>query len=86
MEKYLLLVVTCIFALLIQVTLQEPDIKLPKPGSKENTAVVKHDNVTLHTHERKIEWVYEIAGAKEETVNMRYQVEYPQGMQIEGLV
>ena len=65
-------------------TLQEPDIKMPKMSSLNEQTVVKSGNVSLHTTDYSIDWQLNIPPAETKKINLKYQLEHPLGTRITG--
>jgi len=68
----------------IKITLQDPDIKFPK-GTSSDTSIIKNGNASLYTNNNTIEWELELPSSETKTINLKYQVEHPIGVRIEGL-
>ncbi|XP_066914040.1 protein F37C4.5-like isoform X5 [Clytia hemisphaerica] len=68
----------------IKITLQDPDIKFPK-GNSSDTSIIKNGNASLYTNNNTIEWELEVPSSETKTINLKYQVEHPIGVRIEGL-
>jgi len=68
----------------IKITLQDPDIKFPK-GTSSDTSIIKNGNASLYTNNNAIEWELEVPSSETKTINLKYQVEHPIGVRIEGL-
>ena len=69
----------------LQVTLQDPDIKIPKNSSSSDAQLISIGNATLNLNNREIEWKLEVEPTKTKVINLKYQVERPAGLNIKGM-
>jgi len=68
---------------LLQVTLQEPQINLPKTNS--DAALIKQGDAQLNTSNYEIQWSFEVPASETKSVNLKYQIEYPVGTTVTGI-
>ena len=66
-------------------TLQDPDIKIPKSNSSSVSQLITNGNATLNLNNHEIEWKLEVEPSKTKVINLKYQVERPTGLDIKGM-
>ena len=66
-------------------TLQDPEMKIPKQSASNEPAVVKVGNATLHTTDNSIDWLLNIPPNEAKKVNLKYQIEHPLDTRITGI-
>ena len=66
-------------------TLQDPEIKIPKQSASNEPSVVKAGNATLHTTDNSIDWLLNIPPNETKKIDLKYQIEHPLDTYITGL-